>query len=151
MMRSIRSTQRLREQGKGLSLEKNYPIVDFRSGSPYFSVVVMAASETKLHGIESQRLIVLATNDAIKAQNAFFFPNFMIWFPPLHLVILFHHLCFQVSNAMRNIHGSLYRNWSLNHIIILIPFSQHVFTQSSGCGRRRTEGGIGREGCDFRF
>ena len=72
-MRSIRSTQRLREQGKGLSLEKNYPIVDFRSGSPYFSVVVMAASETKLHGIESQRLIVLATNDAIKAQNAFFF------------------------------------------------------------------------------
>lgn len=73
MMRSIRSTQRLREQGKGLSLEKNYPIVDFRSGSPYFSVVVMAASETKLHGIESQRLIVLATNDAIKAQNAFFF------------------------------------------------------------------------------
>ena len=77
MMRSIRSTQRLRE-GKGLSLEKNYPIVDFRSGSPYFSVVVMAASETKLHGIESQRLIVLATNDAIKAQNAFFFSNFMI-------------------------------------------------------------------------
>lgn len=78
MMRSIRSTQRLWEQGKGLSLEKNYPIVDFRSGSPYFSVVVMAASETKLPGIESQCLIVLATNDAIKAQNAFFFPNFMI-------------------------------------------------------------------------
>lgn len=78
MMRSIRSTQRLREQGKGLSLEKNYPIVDFRSGSPYFSVVVMAASETKLPGFESQRLIVLTTNDAIKAQNAFFFSNFMI-------------------------------------------------------------------------
>ena len=75
-MRSIRSTQRLREQGKGLSLEKNYPIVDFRSGSPYFSVVVMAASETKLPGFESQRLIVLTTNDAIKAQNAFFFFEF---------------------------------------------------------------------------
>ena len=63
----------------GLSLETKYLIVDFRSGSPYFSVVVMAASETKLPGIESQRLIVLATNDAIKAQNAFFFfSNFMI-------------------------------------------------------------------------
>ena len=53
MMRSIRSTQRLREQGMGLSLETKYPIVDFRSGSPYFSVVAMAASETKLPGIES--------------------------------------------------------------------------------------------------
>ena len=73
MMRSIRSTQRLRAQGMGLSLETKYLIVDFRSGSPYFSVVAMAASETKLPGIESQRLIVLATNDAIKAQNAFFF------------------------------------------------------------------------------
>lgn len=73
MMRSIRSTQRLREQGMGLSLETKYPIVDFRSGSPYFLVVAMAASETKLPGIESQCLIVLATNDAIKAQNAFFF------------------------------------------------------------------------------
>ena len=150
MMRSIRSTQRLREQGKGLSLEKNYPIVDFRSGSPYFSVVDGSVWD-KTTWNRKPAFDSFSHQWRSKSSKCFFFSNFMIWFPPLHLVILFHHLCFQVSNAMRNIHGSLYRNWSLNHIIILIPFSQHVFTQSSGCGRRRTEGGIGREGCDFRF